>query len=271
MGFNKKNRRQLIGIRKEWVELYILRPMVVILTLAIFAIFVVVNYKTYATEKAEKERIAESELVEKRAIEKSIAESERIKALRLQEEENKRESLAQVEIETRKTNTLYENKVSKNIMPIGTYLRNDKLNKVGQVVGYYGLEVITNNEWNFKLDENGIAPEEIEQIGYAEYMRRLKKEKELAEKKKQRENASNIQKLIDEEIAKRTTETKKLFGNYTHFELDGVKYRLIEIVGNEVIAIPKGQRNKKNNYKYILYTDKIKLITCKEFEIERSK
>lgn len=267
---NKKYKKQLLGINPEWVKRYIITPLTYMTIIVIILVVATKKYIAYAEEKAERE--AEQLVLEesRRLEEEEKLKAEIQKQLKAEEEKKIQESIKQAEVEKRRTNTLYENKVSKEKCPIGTYLRNDKTKKVGRVVGYYGLEVITNNEWNFTLDGNGIYPKEIKEIGNVEYIKKLKAQKKREEEKQKKEDALRIQKILEEEIAKQTKETKAYYGNYNHIEYKGVKYRIIDIKGDELTILQKGQRKKKNNYKYLnAYAPEIKMIGWREYEIRR--
>lgn len=264
----RKYKAQRIGLNPEWFKKYIFRPMIKVGLIAAVMTFAYCQYNAYSEKKAieenEKRIVEESIAAEEKAKQESIRAKEEAKL----EEERKKESLAQIEIERRRTNTLYENKVSKKIVPVGTYLKNNKLNKVGRVIGYYGLEVITNNDWNFTIDGNGVIPDEVIIIGYAEYTNKLKIQKEQEEKRNRKENASKLQQLIDDEINEQTQKTKLNFGNFNHFILNNKKYRLIKIIGNNLIVLEKGMKDKKYNYKTISYTKEIKPIDYTTYEIE---
>ena len=144
-----------------------------------------------------------------RVKERLKQESIRAKEEARREEELKQESIKQIELEKQRTNTLYENQVSKKVCPIGTYLRNNELKKVGRVTGYYGLEIVTNNDWKFEIDTNGVMPDFVDIIGYSEYTKSLQKQQQQEIKKNKSENARKLQQLIDVEIAELTKKTKE--------------------------------------------------------------
>ena len=267
----RKYKPQRIGLNPKWFEIYIFRPLIKIGLIVAVITFAYFQYTAYSEKRA-------IEMEEQRLIDESIAAEERIKQEikrakeeARREEEARKESIAKIEVETRKNNTLYENKVSKKVCPIGTYLRNDNLNKVGRVVGYYGLEIITNNDWNFTIDGNGIIPDEVVIIGYAEYAKSLKKQKEQEEKKNRKENATKLQQLIDEEIQEQTKRTKQIFGNYTHFIFNNKKYRIIKIVGSDLIVLEKYKKDKKSNYETIHYSEDMEPIGYVTYETEKPK
>ena len=261
----RKYKPQKIGLNPNWFKKYIFEPMIKVCTIAAVITFVLYQYNSYSEKRAiiEKEErlIKESIAAEEREKQESIRVKEEAKI----EEERKKESLAQIEIERRKTNTLYENKVSKKIVPVGTYLKNNKLNKVGRVISYYGLEVITNNDWNFTIDGNGVIPDEVVIIGYAEYTNRLKAQKEKEEKKNRKTNADKLQQLLDDELRELTKKTKAKLR--TPYILIGTqKYRVWEIKGDQLYCTKKNDRKKKSNYVQITYTDKIKCLNYIDYE-----
>ena len=264
----KRSRKQIIGLNPEWIIRYIITPLGVLGLILLTAITINVKYTTYATEKQKAEE-------EARIIQESIEAEELVLQLerhkntqRRLEEERRANEIKQAELEKQRTNTLYENQVSKKVCPIGTYLRNDKTKKVGRVVGYYGLEVITNNDWNVVIDSNGTKPDEITEIGYAEYIRTLQRQKEKEEKKQNRENAKKIQQILDEEIKQLTSKTKAYLGDYKHIEYQGKKYRIVDIKGEELTLLEQRKRNKKTNYVYLnAYEEGIRKIHWREFEI----
>lgn len=265
---NKKLRHQRLGVNSEWVIRYIITPLAMLILTIFIILGASVSYTEYATAKAiaeeEAERIKESARAEEMAKQEEI----RLQNLRQLEEEKWQNEIKQAELERQRTNTLYENQVSKRKCSIGTYLRNDKTKKVGRVVGYYGLEVITNNEWNYTLDSNGNKPGEITEIGYVEYIRTLKRQKEQEEKKLKKENAKKIQKILDEELKIQTEKTKSYMGNYKHIEYNNKKYRVVDINGEELILLEQKMRNKKTNYIYLnAYANGVKKISWREFEI----
>ena len=265
----RKHRPQRVGLNPEWFKVYVFKPMFKILSIAAVITFAYCQYNAYSEkrtiEECERKIIEESIAAEERAIE----ESKKAKQEALLEEERKRESLARIEVETRRNNTLHENKVSKKYCPIGTYVRNDKINKVGRIIGYYGLEIITNNEWNFMIDGNGVIPDEVVIIGYAGYTKKLKAQKEKEEQKNRKENAAKLQQLIDEEIREQSDITKSYFGNYNHFVLNNKKYRIIKIVGSDLIVLEKYKKDKKYNYETLHYTKDMKPIDYVTYETER--
>ena len=265
----RRYKPQRVGLNPKWFEIHIFRPLFKICIIAAVITFAYCQYNAYSEKKA-------IELEEQKLIDESIAaeerekqESIRVKEEAKKEEEARKESLAKIEVETRKNNTLYENKVSKKVCPIGTYLRNDKLNKVGRVIGYYGLEIMTNNDWNFTIDGNGVIPEEITIIGYAEYTKKLKAQKEQEEKKNRKENANKLQQLINEELQEQSKKTKSYFGNYDHFILNNKKYRIIKIVGNDLIVLEKYKKDKKYNYETMHYSEDMKPIDYVTYETEK--
>lgn len=264
----RKYKPQKFGLNPEWVELRITKPGLKIIICALVIYAIITNVSNYASNKAlerEEQKIIQESI---NAEESIIAESKKAKEIAMAEEKVKQESLAQIEVERRRTNTLYENKVSKKVVPIGTYLRNSKLNKFGRVVGYYGLEIITNNDWNFEIAGNGVIPDEITIIGYAEYARKLKAQKEAEEKKNQLANASKTQKIIDEELKHQTEITKSKFGNFNHFKLGTKYYRIMKIVGTEVVCLEHKKRDKKSNYERIEYSDRMIAIDYITYELE---
>ena len=267
----RRYKPQRVGLNPKWFEIRIFRPLFKICLIAAVITFAYFQYVAYSEKRT-------IELEEKRAVEESIAAEERLKQESIRakeearrEEDARKESLAKIEVETRKNNTLYENKVSKKVCPIGTYLRNDKLNKVGRVIGYYGLEIITNNDWKFNIDGNGVMPKEVVMIGYAEYAKALKLQKEQEEKNNRKNNATKLQQLIDEEIQEQTNRTKQIFGNYTHFILNNKKYRIIDIIGNDLIVLEKYKKDKKYNYETMHYSKDMKPIDYVTYETERPK
>lgn len=263
---HRKYKKQIIGINPKWVEIYILKPMSIIIILGLFIAMGIMRFKAYAIEQAEIESERAIAEAQEAAVRESIAAVELQAQLKQDEEERIKESEKAVAVERQRTNTLYENEVSKKIAPIGTYLRNNTNKKVGRVVGYYGLEIITNNEWNFTLDpEKTELPEDITMIGYAEYTRKLKAQKEREEKLNRLANANQIQKLIDEEIARQTAETREKL-NTGYFELDGTKYRIVDIKGTEITVIKQRERKQRKNYKTMEYSDKMKSIPYRDFE-----
>lgn len=269
----KRYKPQRIGLNPEWFEIYIFKPLAVVLLFAVVITSVFLKYRSYAADKAIKEseqRIIQESIA---AEEKAIAESKKAKEEEKLEKERQRESLAMIEVETRRINTLYENTISQKVCPIGTYLKNSELKKVGRVVGYYGLEVKTNNDWNFNIDTNGTIPEEITMIGYAEYTKSLKAQKEREEKRYKKENAIKLQQLIDEELAEQTRKTKEFYGKNTDhlfITYHGKKYKVMEIKGNELIILEKGKKWKKSNYETIdAYDSDIKVIPYIDYEINR--
>lgn len=265
----RKYKPQKFGLNPKWVEKYITKPLLKITVCAIVIFIAYSIFQSYANYKAieqEETRIIAESISAEESI---IAESMRAKEQARIEEEAKKESLARIEVETRRTNTLYENQVSKKVCPIGTYLRNDKTHKVGRVIKHYGLEIITNNDWQFTLDpEKTELPKNISMIGYAEYARTLKKQKEAEEKKNRVENASKIQKLLDEELKQQTEITRAKFGNLNHFKLGSKYYRVMKIVGTEVICLEHKKRDKKSNYERIEYSDQMIPIDYITYETE---
>lgn len=259
----RKYKSQKIGINPEWVKLYIIKPLSIVFVIAMIMILALNKYQTYATEKAEKES---QEAILKESL-KAI-EDERLKELREQEEirlerAKHNEYLAQIEIERRKTNTLHENQVSKKILPIGTYLMNNELKKVGRVIGYYGLEVITNNDWNIILDENGTIPKEIEMIGFKRYDKELKKQLDR-EKKISPEQAYKTNQIYEQERAEQKQKVKEKFGNkkYIYIKFEGKKYFVKDIQGYELILKEQGSKNK---IMINAYDKRLKEITPKEY------
>ena len=269
----RKYKPQKFGLNPLWVEKYILKPFTVIIAAASIVTIVVIQYKTYAEERAEIEKQEAIAKSEQRAIEESIAESKRAKEEARIEEEKMKVSLAQVEVETRRTNALYENKITKKVIDGKKYWRNNKIKKVGKVDKIYGLEVVTNNDWSFMLDTNGNLPDEIVNIGYAEYARTLKRQKEREEKRNSIENANKIQQLIDAEMREQEKTIKdKLYiykDNYHYIEIDNTKYKIIRIIGNDLIVLKKGDKEKKYNYKTMPYSDQMKPITYMNYELEK--
>lgn len=265
----RKYNPQRFGLNPEWVNHYIKRPLtkIVIIGLALFALFT--YCKIYAEHKAQEEH--EHQVIQESisAEESIIAESKRAKEIAMQEEEAKKESLAKIEIEKRKTNALWEDKVTKKVIDGKKYWRNNKTKKVGKVDRIYGLEVVTNNDWSFTLNGNGNIPEEVVNIGYAEYAKTLKKQKEAEEKKNRIENASKIQKLIDEELREQTEQTKAKFHNLTHFKLGTKYYRVMKIIGSDIIALEHKKRDKKSNYETLPYSDAMIPIDYNTYELER--
>lgn len=265
----RKYKNQWFGLNPKWVEKNITKPMLKI-TICIVIIIMAFSICQSIAKQKELEQEETRIIAESISAEESIiAESKRAKAEAIAEEKARQESLAKIEVERRKTNTLYENEVSKKVVPVGTYLRNSKINKVGRVVGYYGFEVITNNEWNFELDGNGVIPDEVVIIGYAEYARKLKAQKEHEKKNNQKANASKTQKIIDEELKHQEEIIKSKFGNRTHFKLGTKYYRVMKIVGTEVICLEHKKRDKKSNYERIEYSDKMKPIDYTTYELEK--
>ena len=261
----RRYKPQIVGLNPKWFEIRIFRPLFKICLITAVITFAYCKFNAYSEKKA-------IELEEQRAAEESIAaeerkkqESIRAKEQEEREEELKRESIKQIELEKQRTNTLYENKISKRICPVGTYLRNNQLKKVGRVTGYYGLEVVTNNDWKFDIDTNGNMPNFVDIIGYSEYTKSLQKQQQQEIKKNRLENAQKLQQLIDVEIAELTKKTKeKLSTNF--IRLGEELYRVWDIKGDQLFCIKKGTRKKKSNYIQITYSDMIKCISYIEYE-----
>ena len=263
----KKYKPQRIGIRPEWVRQYITIPVCKITLCSLVIISIFTHCKNYAEEKArhESEKIMLEESIN--TEESIIAESKRAKAQMEQEEKAKQESLAQIEVERRRTNTLYEDKITKRVIDGKKYWRNNKTLVVGKVDRIYGLEVITNNNWSFMIDAvDGSVPEEVVNIGYAEYTKSLKAQKEREAKKLNKENADRIQSIIDKDIAELTKEVRaKLTTDY--IRLGKELYRVWEIKGDQLYCTKKGQKKKKNNYIQITYSDMIECIDYVSYEV----
>lgn len=266
----RKYKPQKFGLNPEWVELRITKPGLKIIICALVIYAIITNVSNYASNKAlerEEQKIIQESISAEESI---IAESKRAKAEAIAEEKAKQESLAKIEVEVRKANALYEDKITKKAIEGKKYWRNNKTMKVGKVERIYGLEVITNNDWSFMIDKvDGSVPKEVVNIGYAEYARTLKKQKETEERKNQKANASKIQKLIDDEIKAQTEITKSKFGNFNHFKLGTKYYRVMKIVGTEVICLEHKKRDKKSNYERIEYSDKMKPIDYTTYEFEK--
>ncbi len=265
----KRYKPQRFGINPEWVEKNIKKPMFKITICVVIIIMALTICQSIAKQKEieqEETRIIAESISAEELI---IAESKRAKEQARIEEEAKKESIVKIEVEVRKTNTLYENKITKKAIDGKKYWRNNKTMKVGKVKSIYGLEVITNNDWSFVIDKvDGSVPKEIVNIGYAEYARTLKKQKEAEERKNQKANASKIQKLIDDEIKAQTEITKSKFGNFNHFKLGTKYYRIMKIVGTEIVCLEHKKRDKKNNYEKIEYSDKMQPIDYITYELE---
>ena len=266
----RKYKPQKFGLNPEWVELRITKPGLKIIICALVIYAIITNVSNYASNKAlerEEQKIIQESISAEESI---IAESKRAKAEAIAEEKAKQESLAKIEVEVRKVNALYEDKITKKAIEGKKYWRNNKTMKVGKVERIYGLEVITNNDWSFMIDKvDGSVPKEVVNIGYAEYARTLKKQKETEEKKNQKANASKIQKLIDDEIKAQTEITKSKFGKFTHFKLGKKYYRVMKIVGTEVICLEHKKRDKKSNYERIEYSDRMQPIDYISYELEK--
>ncbi len=261
----RKYKPQKIGLNPNWFKKYIFEPMIKVCTIAAVITFVLYQYNSYSEKRAiiEKEErlIKESIAAEERAKEESI----RVKEEEKREEERKKESLAQIEIERRKTNTLYEDKITKKAIDGKKYWRNNKTMKVGKVDRIYGLEVITNNDWSFEIDKVDGIPKEVVNIGYVEYINRLKAQKEREEKKNRKINADKLQQLLDDELRELTEKTKAKLR--TPYILIGTqKYRVWEIKGDQLYCTKKNDRKKKSNYVQITYTDKIKCLNYIDYE-----
>lgn len=266
----RKYKNQWFGLNPKWVEKNITKPMLKI-TICIVIIIMAFSICQSIAKQKELEQEETRIIAESISAEESIiAESKRAKAEAIAEEKAKQESLAKIEVEVRKANALYEDKITKKAIEGKKYWRNNKTMKVGKVERIYGLEVITNNDWSFMIDKvDGSVPKEVVNIGYAEYARTLKKQKETEERKNQKANASKIQKLIDDEIKAQTEITKSKFGKFTHFKLGTKYYRIMKIVGTEVICLEHKKRDKKTNYERIEYSDRMQPVDYTTYEIEK--
>lgn len=242
----KKYKPQKFGLNPEWVKIYIIKPLSIIFVLAVIMVVAINKYNSYANEKAERESIEAIERAEREA-EMLAEESRQREQEQIREErERKQESIAQAEIEKRKTNTLYEDKITKKVIEGKKYWRNNKLKKVGKVERVYGLDVITNNDWQFTLDKNGNIPSEVVNIGYHEYIKELKRQKEREEKRQQLENAYKTNELYEQESSEQKKKVIEYFGGdikHKHFIFEGKKYKIKNVDGRELRLIEKSTRN----------------------------
>ena len=261
----KRHKSQKFGLNPEWAKKYILKPLSIIIAVAAIMIIALNKYNSYASEKAERESIEAIARAERDAEEKAKQESIREKAEQQAEKQRQEESIAQAEIEKRKSNTLYEDMITKKVIEGKKYWRNNKLNKVGKVESIYGLDVITNNNWQFTLDTNGNIPSEVVNIGYPEYIKALKKQKESEEKKHQIENAYKTNELYEHVRSEQKKKVIEYFGGdikHKHFIFEGKKYKIKEVDGRELRLI------EKNTRKTILidaYDPRLKKISVDEY------
>lgn len=261
----KKYKNQIIGINPEFIKLYILKPLTIILVVAAFVSISIQKYNSYANEKAERESI---EALQKAELE----EEERLKeSIRKRQEEienenkRKRESIEKAEIEKRITNTLYEDTITKKVIDGKKYWRNDTTKKVGKVEKIYGLEVVTNNNWSFELDDNGNLPEDVINIGYREYIQELKKQK-IKESATNPMEVYKIEQQYNEARAEERKQVLKKFNNkkYIYIRFEDKKYFVKKIDGRDLILQEQGTGKK---IMLDAYDERITEITAKQYYI----
>ena len=262
----RKHKPQKFGLNPEWVKIYILQPLSIIIAVAVIMIIALNKYNAYAHEKAEKESIAEIERAEREVRLITEQEYQREQEQIREERERQKESIAKVEVERRKTNTLYEDQITKKVIEGKKYWRNNELKKVGKVESIYGLDVITNNDWQFTLDTNGNIPSEVVNIGYNEYIKELKKQKEQAEKTKKTDQATlyKINQIYEQERAEQKKLVEQHFGNkkYIYLKFEGKKYLVKEIDGR---TLKMQEQKTKEKILIDAYDKRLQVITPREY------
>ncbi len=255
----KKYRSQKFGLNPEWVrQKVILILTAIIIGLGIMLVMRIVNEhqeRVYASEMAELEekiRIANEE--------SESREREREKQEQIEYQKRIEESIKAAEIEKNKANALYENEVSKKVCPVGTYLKNIETKKVGRVIRYYGLRVVTDADWWFDITNTGEIPKEIQVIGWREYSETMKKQIEKAG-----DQQEEMSRNYHDEYVRQTYITKSMFPDHTFVIYKNKKYSVKGWEGGNVVLKPK---NRKEETIRVFREEPMKKISYIEFEKE---
>lgn len=205
---------------------------------------------------------------EKRKQDELIKESQRKEKERLEKElQLKKES--EIAAQQQRVNAEYETKVSQKHCPKGTYLYNKDLNKVGRVIGYYGLQVNTDGGWFFSLNEvDGSYPSNILEIGWKDFNKRLAKE--ITNKKLTNEEVYQLKQRYEDSIKEETRKTQEKYMWFERSKLVYIKYKnicykVIDIKGRELKCV-RGPKNKSQKYTFDGYDKDIEQITYREYD-----
>ncbi len=192
---------------------------------------------------------------------------------RLAKEKEERDEYLKNELkksaEQRKINAEYETKVSQKHCPKGTYLYNKDLNKVGRVISYYGLQVNTDGDWFFNLNEvDGSYPSNILEIGWKEYNRRLAKE--ITNIKLSNEEVYKLKQRYETLIREETQKTKDKYewdkrNKLVYIKYKDVCYKVIDIKGRELKCV-RGPKTKSVKYNIDGYDESVEQITYREYD-----
>ena len=170
---------------------------------------------------------------QKKAQEEAQEEQAKIKKYEAEAEsrERQRENEARV-LNSKVLENEYYTKKTSEIYPKGTYLRNKETNEVGQVKEIQGERVITTT---FYFDaKNCEANENVEYLSYKEYKTAI--ENEINNKKLTEEEIKERQKWLEEDRARQTKETEKIWHIEDCFTLNGAMYQVREIKGTTLIC-----------------------------------
>lgn len=187
-------------------------------------------------------------------LEESINIEESIKI----EESLRQDKLQQIEQQK------YEDKIVKNQVPYGTWVRQKDTGIVGKVVNYQGDRIFTNTDFYFDLNKDLSYPDNIEEIGQKDYLYGLNK----MQKSRDKQTRKIAESTINEENEINTNYTKSLFkmvNGYDryYFKVNEKYYRLKKIDGLNVYTKEGPVFNSK--------TDNIIEVGYMEFEFNNKK
>jgi hypothetical protein len=202
---------------------------------------------------------------QKKAQEEAQEEKAKIKRYEAEAESRERQKREEENAKYNKTlNEKHNTEMTSKIYPKGTYLRNKETKEVGQVKEIQGERVITTT---FYFDaKNCEVNENVEYLSYKEYKTAI--ENEINNKKLTEEEIKERQKWLEEDRARQTKETEKIWHIEDCFTLNGAMYQVREIKGTTLICYKAHtgiKSQKRFQFEVYAYDEGIERMSLHDF------
>lgn len=254
----KRYKKSYLGLNPEWFKRYLLMPVMILLSIIMVSFTAFYKFDDFISKRKETKLILEKQKAQKKLYEtqqkiKKLEDEKRKKVIEEQEILRK-----QKEIENRRINIEFQNKVMAKDWPKGTYVHN-KINGAYGIVDHCEIpNVITKEGWFFEVNdmEDGFKNKDIEYASYKEWYNYS--QKKLKSKKLTPQEKNKLNKIIEEQNAEMTRYAKKLYPpnpKFGYAKYDGDYYYVTK--WNGLILTLRHHRNRKNIFLAVIGDEKL--------------